>query len=54
MRLVENVARMGERRRAYRIFVGKCEGKRLLGSTMRRWEDNIKMDEELGWERGLD
>jgi hypothetical protein len=33
---------MGEKRSAYRILVGKPEGKRALGR--RRWEDNIKMD----------
>jgi hypothetical protein len=40
----------GEKRNAYRIFVGKPEGKRPLGRPRRRWEDNIKMDlRELGW-----
>jgi hypothetical protein len=29
---------------AYRIFVGKPEGKRPLGRPRHRWEDNIKMD----------
>jgi hypothetical protein len=38
------VARMGEKRTAYRILVGKPEGKRPLGRPRRRWEDNIKMD----------
>ena len=38
------VARMGEGRRVYRVFVGKPEGKRPLGKPRRRWEDNIKMD----------
>ena len=29
--------------------MGKSEGKRLLGSPRRRWEDNIKMDlQEVG------
>ena len=28
----------------YRVLVGKLEGKRPLGRTRRRWEDNIKMD----------
>ena len=29
--------------------MGKPEGKRLLGGTRRRWEDNIKMDlQEVG------
>ena len=35
---------MGEWRDLYRVSVGKPEGKRLLGGTRRRWEDNIKMD----------
>jgi hypothetical protein len=30
--------------KAYRILVGKPEGKRPLGMPRRRWEDNIKMD----------
>jgi hypothetical protein len=34
---------MGEGRGVYRVFVGKPEGKRALGSTRRGWEDNIKM-----------
>jgi hypothetical protein len=34
----------GEERNAYRIFVGKPEGKRPLGRPRRRWEDNIKME----------
>jgi hypothetical protein len=34
---------MGERRNAYRILVGKLEGKRLLGRPRRRWADNIKI-----------
>jgi hypothetical protein len=41
---------MGERRGAYRVLVGKPEGRRPLGRTRRRWEDNIKMDfREVGW-----
>ena len=35
---------MGERRGVYRVLVGKSEGKRPLGRSRRRWEDNIKMD----------
>jgi hypothetical protein len=45
-----HVARMGENRNAYRILMGKPEGKRPLGRPRRRWEDNIKMDlRETGW-----
>jgi hypothetical protein len=32
---------MGEKRNAYKILVGKAEGKRQLGRLSRRWEDNI-------------
>ena len=39
-----HVARIGERRGAYRVLVGKPEGKRPFGRTRSRWEDNIKMD----------
>jgi hypothetical protein len=35
---------MGETGNAYRILVGKPEGKRPLGRPRRRWVDNIKMD----------
>jgi hypothetical protein len=35
---------MGEKRNAYRILVGKPQGKRLLGRPRRRGVDNIKMD----------
>ena len=40
---------MGERIGVYRVLVGKPEGKRLLGRSRSRWEDNIKMDlQEVG------
>jgi hypothetical protein len=37
-------ARVGDRRSAHRILVGKPEGMRPLERPRRRWEDNIKMD----------
>jgi hypothetical protein len=41
---------MGEKRNAYRLLVGKPEGKRPLGRPKCRWVDNIKMDlGEVGW-----
>jgi hypothetical protein len=39
-----HVARMREKRNAYRILVGKLEGTRSLGRPRRGWVDNIKMD----------
>jgi hypothetical protein len=42
MRWAGHVAGRGENRSAYRIFVGKPEGKRPLGRPRRRWEDDIK------------
>jgi hypothetical protein len=49
MRWARHVARMGEGRGAYRVLVGRPEGKRPLGRPRRRWEDNIKMDlREIG------
>jgi hypothetical protein len=40
----------GEKRNAFRILVGKPEGKRPLGRPRRMWLDNIKMDlREIGW-----
>jgi hypothetical protein len=35
---------MGEKRNAYRLLVGKPEGKRPLGRPRRGWVDNIKID----------
>jgi hypothetical protein len=40
----------GEKRNAYRLLVGKPEGKRPLGRPRRRWVDNINRDlGEVGW-----
>jgi hypothetical protein len=45
---------MGAKMNAYRILVGKPEGKRPLGRPRRRLVDNIKMDlREIGWD-GMD
>jgi hypothetical protein len=44
MRWAGHVARMGEKRNVYRLFVVTPEGKRPLGRPRRRWIDNIKMD----------
>jgi hypothetical protein len=50
MRWAGHVARMGERRYAYRLLVGKPDGRRPLGRPRRRWVDNIRMDlVEVGW-----
>jgi hypothetical protein len=54
MRWTGHVARMGEKRNAYRIFVGKPEGSRPLGRPRRRWANNIKMDlRDIEWD-GMD
>jgi hypothetical protein len=44
---------MGEGRGVHRVLVGKPEGKRSLGKSRCRWENNIKMDlQEVGGGRG--
>jgi hypothetical protein len=41
---------MGEKRNAYRLFVGKPDGRRPLRRPRRTWLDNIRMDlVEVGW-----
>jgi hypothetical protein len=53
VRWAGHVARMGEKRNAYRILVENPEGKRLPGSPRRRWMDNINLDlREIGWDGG--
>jgi hypothetical protein len=50
MRWAGHVARTSEKRNAYRLLVGKPEGKRPLGRPRRRCVDNIRMDlVEVGW-----
>jgi hypothetical protein len=54
IRLAGHVERMRTKRNAYRILVGKPEGKRQLGRSRRRWVNNIKMDlREIGCD-GMD
>ena len=49
LRWARHVARMEEGRSALKILKGKPTGKRPLGRTRRRCEDNIRMDlEEIG------
>jgi hypothetical protein len=43
IRLTGHVACMVEMRKAYKILVGKPEGKRPHGRPKCRWEDNIEM-----------
>jgi hypothetical protein len=51
MRWTGHAARVGEGRGAYRVLVGRTEGRRPLGRSRRKWEDNIKMDlQEMGWD----
>jgi hypothetical protein len=41
---------MGEGKGAFRVLVGRPEGRRPLGRPRRRWEYNIKTDlQEVGW-----
>jgi hypothetical protein len=49
MRWAGHVARMGEGRGVHRVLVGKLEGRRPLGRSRHRREDNIKRDlQEVG------
>jgi hypothetical protein len=51
MRWAGYVARMGEKRNAYRMLVENPEVKRPLGRPRRGWVDNIKMDlRDIGWD----
>jgi hypothetical protein len=50
MRWADHVARMEEKRKAYRISVGEPEEKRPLGRPELRWVDIVRMDlGEIGW-----
>jgi hypothetical protein len=51
MRWAGHIARLEEKRNAYRILMGNPEGKRPLGRPRHRWVDNIKMDlRKIGWD----
>jgi hypothetical protein len=50
LRWAGHIACMGKRRGAYKVLVGKPEGRRPLGRPRHRWEDNIEMGlREIGW-----
>jgi hypothetical protein len=54
LRWAAHVARIGERRGAFRALVGKPDGRRPFVRPRHRWKDDIKMDlREDGWE-GMD
>jgi hypothetical protein len=45
----------GGKRGAYRILMGRPDGRRPLRRPRLRWDDNIKMDlQDVGWGHGLD
>jgi hypothetical protein len=51
MRWAGHVTLTEEKKNAYRILLGKLEGKRPVGRPRCRWVDNIKMDlREMGWD----
>jgi hypothetical protein len=54
MRWAVHLAGMGEIRGAYMVVVRKPEGKRPIGTTWRRWEDNIKMNLKYICSEGVD
>jgi hypothetical protein len=50
MRWAGHVTRIGKKRNAYSLLVGKPDGKKPLGRPRRRWVDNIRMDlGEIEW-----
>jgi hypothetical protein len=44
MRWARHLARIGEKRNAYRVSLGNPEGRGPLRILRRMWDDNIKMD----------
>jgi sulfite reductase beta subunit-like hemoprotein len=54
MRWAGHIALTGQTRNAYKILVGKTEGKRQLGRRRRKWENHTRIDlRKTGWE-GVD
>ena len=54
MRWVGHVACLGDRTGAYRVLVGRPDGKSPLGKPRRKWKNNIKINlKEMEWE-GMD
>ena len=51
--MARHVARMGERRVACRVLVGRPEGRRPLERPRRRWEDKIKIWIFKKWDGGM-
>jgi hypothetical protein len=49
-----HVVRMGDRRGAYGVLVGRPDGKRAFGRRGRRWEDNTKMYLQNVWWRSME
>jgi hypothetical protein len=55
MKWVGHVTCMGERKKVYKVLVGKLEGKKALKRPRHRWEVGIKMNlreicwEDVGW-----
>jgi hypothetical protein len=54
MRRAGHVACTGVMRYAYKMLIGKHEGKRPFGRPRRRWEDKIMMDLTEIWRDGMD
>jgi hypothetical protein len=54
IRWAGHVPRMGQLRNAYKIFIGKPEGKRSLERPRCRWEDNININLREIWLEGVD
>jgi hypothetical protein len=44
----------GGRRNAHRVYVKKCGGKRRMGRTVQRWEDNIDITSKHIWKNGVE